>query len=60
MDDADDDFAVDAESDGDAEVRDAVVVVHRAIDGVDDPLAGRFLVACNSFFAVERVTLTSS
>src|SRR4051812_44233187 len=44
-----------AQRDGDAEVRDAVEVIHRAVDGVDDPLVGAGLVSGDAFLAEDRV-----
>lgn len=55
VDDAEDDHAIDAQGDGDAEVRDAVEEIHRAIDGVDDPLAVGILVSGDAFLAIDRV-----
>ena len=55
VDHADDDFPGDAQGDGDAEMGDAVEVVHGAVDGIDDPLAVGVLVAGDAFLAVERV-----
>ena len=52
-DDADLDFLVEASGDGDAEVGDAVEVVHGAIDGIDDPLPRAGLVPRDAFFAVD-------
>jgi len=45
VDDAGDDLAIDAKGDGNAEVRDAVEEIDRAIDGIDDPLAVGGLIA---------------
>ena len=55
MDDAGDDLAIDAQGDGDAEVRDAVEEIYRAVDGIDDPLAVGVLVSGDAFLAVEGV-----
>ena len=59
VDDTEDDHAIDAQSDGDAEVRDAVEEIHRAIDGIDDPLALGILVSGDAFFAVKRIVRAS-
>src|SRR5690606_4121449 len=55
VDDADHDLAGDAEGDGDAEMGDAVEEIHRAVDGIDDPLAVAVGVAAEAFLAVEGV-----
>jgi hypothetical protein len=54
--DADDDFAFDAQGNRDAEMRDAIEKIHCAINGIDDPLAVGFLIASDAFFSIERVT----
>ena len=44
-----------AQRDRDAEMRDAVEEIHRAIDGIDDPLEGAGLVAGDAFLAIDGV-----
>ena len=58
-DDADDDVIVDAQGNGDAEMGDAIEVIHGAVDRVDDPLAAGGLIAADAFFAVEGVARAS-
>ena len=59
MDHADDDLTIHAECDGNAEMGDAIEEIHRAIDGIDDPLSGGILVSGDSFLAIESVSGTS-
>jgi hypothetical protein len=44
-----------AQGDGNAEVGDAVEEVHRAVDGIDDPMEGAGLIAGDAFLAVDGV-----
>ena len=55
VDHTDDDLVVHAERDGDAEMGDAVEVVHRAVDGIDDPLAAGGLVPGDAFLSVKGI-----
>ena len=52
---ADNDFALEAQRNRNAEVRDAVEIIHGAIERIDDPLMLARLIADDSFFAVKRV-----
>ena len=51
----DDDFALEAQRNRNAEMRNAVEIIHGAIERIDDPLMIAFLIAHNSFFAIKRV-----
>lgn len=44
-----------AQRDGDAEVGDTVEKIHGSIDGIDDPLPGRVLIAGVAFFSEDDV-----
>ena len=55
VDDADEDMAGLAERDAYGEVRNVVEKIHRAVDGVDDPLVLGGLVAANALLAVDGV-----
>ena len=59
VDHSEDGFAVVAEGDGDAEVRDAVEEIDGAVDGVDDPLPRGGLVAGGAFLAEDDVVRAS-
>ena len=52
---ADNNFALATQRDRNAKMRDAVKIIHRAIERIDHPLIIARLVADNSFFAVKRV-----
>ena len=52
---ADEDLAGPAERDAHGEVRDVVEKIHRAVDGVDDPLVLGGLVAAKAFLSVNRM-----
>src|ERR1700730_8272939 len=53
--DADDDFAFEAERDRNTEVRNFIKIIYRAVERIDHPLMVARLVADNSLFAIERV-----
>jgi hypothetical protein len=55
VDHADGYLAGDPQGDRHAEMRDAVVVVHRAVDGIDDPLAVAVRITTHAFLPIERV-----
>ncbi len=52
---ADNDFARETQRDRDAEMRNAVEIIHGAIERIDDPLVFAGLVAHDSFLAVKRM-----
>src|ERR1044071_6421181 len=52
---ANDDFVVQTQGDGNAKMRNAVEIIHRSIQRIDNPLMIAGLISRDSFFAVERV-----
>ena len=53
--DADYDVVAMAQCDGDTEMWDAIEIVHRAVDGIHDPMPVASLVSCEAFFAENGV-----
>ena len=51
----DDDFALEAQRNRNAKMRNAVKIIHRAVERIDDPLMIAFLIAHNSFLAIKRM-----
>src|SRR6266550_613016 len=53
--DADDDLGLTTQRDGDAKMRNAVVIIHRPVKWIDHPLEFARLISDDSLFAVECV-----
>ena len=52
---ANDNLVVQAQRDGNAKMRDAVEIIYRSIQRIDNPLMVAGLISRDSFFAVKRV-----
>jgi hypothetical protein len=53
--DTDDDLGLETQRDGDAKMRNAVVIIYRSVERIDHPLEFAGLIADEPFFAVECV-----